>query len=138
MRFSDSINTDFPKIIIYANSDSFSYHSDTSSSDDESYNTAHPHNPDPSLHDISSYNTINKTRDLNPSYTRSRHHTDSSSLPPSNDTSQNTHLKSQYKLRQLTTKGLQTFPFTLQSFEPLITHKILKTLNSISGSNLKK
>ena len=67
MQFSDSINTDIPKTIKDANSNSFSFLSDTSSSDDESYNTTHPHNPDFSLNDTSSCNAINKTRDTNPS-----------------------------------------------------------------------
>ena len=39
-------------------------------------------------------NTINKSR--NPSHARIRHPTESSSLPPSNDTSQNRHLKSHH------------------------------------------
>ena len=109
MQFSDSINIDIPKIIKYANSDSSSFLSDTSSSDDESYNTTYPHNPNPSLNDTSPYNTINKTPDANPSYTRTRHPTDSSSLPSPNDTSQNRHLKSQYKLRQQPRKDYRLF-----------------------------
>ena len=87
MHFSDSINTDIPKPIEYANSDSSSFLFDTSSSDDESYNTQ-PFNPDTSLNDTSSYNTIIKTRDTNPSHTRIRHPTDTSSLPSPNDSSQ--------------------------------------------------
>ena len=63
MRFSDSTNTDIPKPIKYANSDSSSFLSDTSSSNDESYKTTHPYTPDTSLSDTSSYKTINKTRD---------------------------------------------------------------------------
>ena len=89
MRFSDSINTDIPKPIKYANSDSSSFVSDTSSSDDESYNTTHPHNPNTFLNDTSSYKTTAKTHDTNPSYTRNRHTTDSSSLPTPDDTPQN-------------------------------------------------
>ena len=100
MQFSDSINTDIPKPIKYADSDSSSFLSETSSSDDESSNTTHPYNPDTSLNDTSSYITINETRDTNPSYTRIRHPTDSSFLPSSNDSSQNRHLKSHYRLRQ--------------------------------------
>ena len=54
-RFSNSIYTDIPKPIKYANSDSSSFLSDTSSSDeDESSNTTHPHNPDTPLNDTSS------------------------------------------------------------------------------------
>ena len=94
MQFSDSINTDIPKTIEDANSDSSSFLSDTSSSDDESYNTTHPQNPDSSLNDTSSYNTLNKTRDTNPSYTRTRHPTDSSFLSSPNDTSQKNQPKS--------------------------------------------
>ena len=94
MRFSDSINTDIPKPIKYANSDSSSFLSDTSSSDDESSKITHPYNPDTSLNDTSSFNPINKTRDTNPSHSRIRHATDSSSLRSSNDTSQNRNLKS--------------------------------------------
>ena len=70
MRFSDSNNTNFPKPITYANNDSSSFLSDTSSSDDESYNTTQPHKPNTSLNDTSSYRTITKTHDTNPSYTR--------------------------------------------------------------------
>ena len=51
MRFSDSINTDIPTPINDAKSDSSSFLSDTSSSDDEPFSTSHPHNPDPSLND---------------------------------------------------------------------------------------
>ena len=95
MRFSDTINTDIPKPIKYANSDSSSLLSDSSSSDeDEPSNTTHPYNHDTPLNDTSSYNTIIKTRDTNLSRTRIRHPTDSPSLPSSNDTSQNRHLKS--------------------------------------------
>ena len=93
MRFSDSIDTDIPKPIKYANSDSSSFVSDTSSSDDdESSYTTHPYNPDTLLNDTSSYDTIKKTRDTNLSRTRIRQSTDSSSLPSSNDTTQNRHL----------------------------------------------
>ena len=95
MRFSDSINTDIPKPIKYAKSDSSSFLPDTSSSDhDESSNTTHPFNPDTPLKNTSSYNTIKKTRNTNLSHTPICHPTDSSSLPPSHDTSQNRHLKS--------------------------------------------
>ena len=59
---------------------------------EESSNPTHPYNPDTPLNDTSSYNTINKTRDTNLSHTRTRHPTYSSSLPSSNDTSQNRHL----------------------------------------------
>ena len=100
MPFLDSIITDIPKPIEYANSDSSSFLSDTSSSDGESYNTIHPYNPDSSLNDTSSYKTISKTNDTNPSYTRIRHPTDSSSLPTPNDTSQIRSFKSHYKIRQ--------------------------------------
>ena len=120
MRFSDSINTNIPKPIKYANSDSSSFFSDTSSSDDESYNTTHPCNPDTSQNDTSSHKTISETHDTNPSHTRIRHPTGSSSLPTPNDTSQNRTLESHYLLT--TTKGLQTFPFNLQKFELLIIH----------------
>ena len=100
MRFSDSINTDIPKLVIYANSDSASFLSDTSSSDeDEPSNTTQPYNLDTFLNDTSSYNTINKTLDTNLSRTRIRQPTDSSSLPLSIDTSQNRHLESPYRLR---------------------------------------
>ena len=110
MRFSYSINTDIHKPIEYANSDSSSYLSDTSSSDeDESSNTTHPYIPDTPLNDTSSYNTINKTRDTNLPHTRIRHPTDSSSLPSFNDTSQNRHPKSQYRLRQQPRKDYRLF-----------------------------
>ena len=110
MRFSDSINTDIPKTINYAKSDSSSFLSDTSSSDeDESSNTTHPYNPDTSLNDTSSYNTFNKTLDTNLSRTRIRHPPDSSSLPLSNDTSQNRHPKSHYRLRQQPRKDCRLF-----------------------------
>ena len=46
MQFSDYINTDIPKPNKYAYSDSSSFLSDTSSSDDESSNTTQPYNPD--------------------------------------------------------------------------------------------
>ena len=93
MRFSDSINTDIPKPIKYAISVSSSFLSDTSSSDeDEPSNTTHPYNPDTSLKDTSSYNTINKPLDTNLSRTRIRHPTNSSFLPLSNDTSRYRHL----------------------------------------------
>ena len=49
MQFSDSINTDIPKPNKYTKSDSSSFLADTSSIDDESSNTTHPHNPDFSL-----------------------------------------------------------------------------------------
>ena len=50
---------DIHKPIKYANSDSSSYLSDTSSSDEnESSNTTHPYIPDTPLNDTSSYNTI--------------------------------------------------------------------------------
>ena len=87
IQISDSINIDIPKPVKYANSDSSSFISDTSSSDDESSNTTYPCNPDTSLNDTSSYITFIKTRDTNPSYTRIRHPTDSSFPPPHNDTS---------------------------------------------------
>ena len=110
MRFSDSINTDIPKPTKYANSDSSSFFSDTSSSDeDEPSNTIHPLNSDTPLNDTTSYNTINKTRDTNLSHTRIRHPTDSSSLPLSNDTSQDRHLKSHYRLRQQPRKDYRLF-----------------------------
>ena len=104
MRFSDSINTDIPKSIKCANSDSSSF-----LSDDESYNTTHPNNPDTSLNDTSSYETISKTLDSNPSHTRIRHPTDSSSLPTPNDTSQTRTLKSHYKLQQEPRKDYRLF-----------------------------
>ena len=70
-QFSDSINTDIPKPIKYANSDSSSFLSDTSPSDeDEPSNTTHPFNPDNPLNDTTSYNTINKTLDTSLSRTR--------------------------------------------------------------------
>ena len=106
MQFSDSFNTDVPKPIKYANSDSSSFLFDTSSSDDESYNTTQPYNPDTSLNETSSFKTINKTRDTNASFARNRHPTDSSSLPPPNDTSQNRNLKPQYILKQQPRKAL--------------------------------
>ena len=89
MRFSDCNNTDIPKPMKYSSSDSSSFLSDTSPSDDEASNTTHPYNPDTPLNDTSSYNTVNKTPDAIPSHTRIRHPTDSSSLPSSDDTSQN-------------------------------------------------
>ena len=109
MRFPDSTNTDIPKPIEYANSDSSSFLSDTSSSDDESSNTTHPYNPDTPLNVTSSYNTVSKTRDTNPSHTRIRHHIDSSSLPSSTETSQNIHLKSHYRVRQQSRKEFRHF-----------------------------
>ena len=109
MQFSDSINTDTTKPNKYANSDSSSFLSDTSSSDDESYNTTHPYKPDTSLNDSSSYKLISKTHDTNPSYTRIRPPTDSSSLPTPDDTSQNRTLKSHYKLRQQQRKDYRLF-----------------------------
>ena len=104
-QFSLSIITDIPKPIKYANKYLSSFLSDTSSFDDTSYNTNHPFNLDTSLNDTSSYNTINKTRDTNPSYTRIRQPTDSSSLPPPNDRSQNRSPKPHYKLGQQPRKG---------------------------------
>ena len=109
MQFSDSINIDIPKPITYANSDTSSLISDTSSSDDESSNTTYPYNPDTSLNDTSSYDTITKTRETNPSHTCFRHPIDSTSLPPHNDTSQNSHLKSHYKLRKQSRKDYRLF-----------------------------
>ena len=76
MQFSDSMNIDVPKPNKYANGDSSSFISDTSSSDDESSNTTYPFNPDTSLKVTSSYNTTFKTRDTNPCYTQIRHPTD--------------------------------------------------------------
>ena len=99
-QFSDSNFTDNAKPINYANSCSYSFLSDTSSSDDESSNTHHPYNPDTPLKDTSCYNTINRTRDTNLSHTRILHPNDSSSLSSSIDTSQNRHLKSDYRTRQ--------------------------------------
>ena len=107
MQFSDSIITDFPKPI--KNSDSSSFLSDNSSSYDESYYATHPRNPNNSLNDTSSYETITKTLDTNPSYTRIRHPTDSSSLPTPDDTPQNRTLKSHYKLRQQPRKDNRLF-----------------------------
>ena len=46
-----------------------------------------PPYPDTSLNDTSSYKTINKFNDTNPSYTRIRHSTDSPSFPSHTDTS---------------------------------------------------
>ena len=110
MRFSDSTNTDIPKPIKYANSDSSSFFSDASSSDDdETSYTTHPYRPDNPLNDTSSCNTINKSRDINLSQTRIRHPTYSSSLPSSNDSSQNRQLKSHYKLRQQLPKDYRLF-----------------------------
>ena len=109
MRFSDSNNTDISKTIKYANSDSSSFLSDTSSSDDESYNTTHPHNPNDSSNDTSSYRTITKILDTNPSYARIRHPTDSPSLPTTDDTPQNRTLKTHYKLRQQPRKDYRLF-----------------------------
>ena len=109
LQFPDSIITDIPKPIKYANSDSSSFLSDTSPSDDESYNTPHPHNPDTSLNDTSSYKTISKTHDTNPSYTRIRHPTESSSLATPDGTPQNRTLKSHYKLRQQPRKDYRLF-----------------------------
>ena len=94
----------------YANSDSASFLSDTSSSDeDEPSNTTHPYNPDTSLNDTTSYNTINKTLDTNLSRTRIRQPTDSSSLPLSIDTSQNTHLESPYRIKHQPRKDYRLF-----------------------------
>ena len=109
MQFSDSLKTDILKPNKYANSNSSSFFSDTSSSDDESYNTIHPHNPNTSLSDTSSYKTNTKTHDTNPSFTRLRHPADSSSLPTLDDTPQNRTLKSHYKLRQQTRKDYRLF-----------------------------
>ena len=100
MRFSDSNNTDTHKPIKNANSDSSSFLSDTSPSDEESYIITHPYIPDTSLNDTSSYKTISYADDTNPCYTRIRHSTDSSSLLTPDDTSQNRTLKTHYKLRQ--------------------------------------
>ena len=108
-QFSDSIITDNAKPINYANICSYSFLSDTSSSDDEPFITTLPYNPDTPLNDTSTYNTINKTRDTNLSHTRIRHPTDSSSPPSSNDTSQNRHLKSDYRLRQQPRKDCRLF-----------------------------
>ena len=69
----------------------------------------HPHNADTSLNDTSSYKTINKTRDTNPSYSRTRHPTDSSSRSSLNDTSQKRHLKSHDKLRPQPRKDYRLF-----------------------------
>ena len=130
MRFSESNITDIPKPIKYANSDSSSFLSDTSSSDDdESSKTTHPYNPDITLSDTSSYKTINKTRDTNLSRTRIRHPTDSSSLPSLNDTSQNRHLKSHYRLRQQPRKNYRLF------FSP---SKNLNRLSLITFRNFKR
>ena len=110
MRFSDSINTDIPKPIKYANSDSSSFLSDTSTSnDDESSNTLHPYNPDTPLNDTSSYNTFDKNRDTNLFHTRIRHPTERSSLHSSNDTSQNRHPKSHCRLGQQPRKDYRLF-----------------------------
>ena len=109
MRFSDSINTDIPKPIKYAKSDSSSFLSGTSSSDDESYNTTHPNNPDISLNDTSSHKTITKTHDTNPLYSRIRHPTDCFSLPTPDDTPQERTLKSHYNLRQQPRKDYRLF-----------------------------
>ena len=79
MQFSDSISLDIPKHIKYANSDSSPFISDTSVSEDEFPNTTYPSNPDTTLNDTSSLNTILKTHDTNPSHIRIRHPTDSSS-----------------------------------------------------------
>ena len=79
MRFSDSISFDIPKPIKFASRYSSPFTSDTSSSEDESPNTTYPSDPDTSLNDTSSYITILKTHDTNPSHTRIRHPTDNSS-----------------------------------------------------------
>ena len=110
MRFSNSIYTDILEPIKYANSDSSSFLSDTSTSnDDESSNTIHPCNPDTPLNDTSSYNTFTKICDTNLFQTRIRHPTERSSLPSSNDTSQNRHLKSLCRLRQQPRKDYRLF-----------------------------
>ena len=88
-------------------SDSSPFLSDTSSSDDEPYNTTHPHIPNTFLCDTSSYKTITKTHDTNLSYTRIRHPTHSSSLPTPDDRPQNRTHKSHYDYKlTTTTKGL--------------------------------
>ena len=123
MQFSDSINTDIPRPIKYANSESSSFLSDTSSSDDESSNTTHLYTLDTSLNCSSYYNTIIKSRGINPYHTRIRHPTDNSSL---------LHLKIQLKIDTLNLKidikpqdndheSIMDF-FTLQNSEPLVTH----------------
>ena len=115
----------------YANSDSSSFLSDTSSSDDdESSHTTHPYNPDTPLNDTSSNNTIDKTRDTNLSHTRIRHPTDSSSLPSSKDTSQIRHLKSHYRSRQQRRKDYRLFlsPSKSLNLKSLKTFRNFKTV----------
>ena len=85
MRLSDSVKLDIPKPIDYANIDSSPFISDTSSSDSESSKTIYQRNRDTFSNDTSSYKTIIKTHDTNPSHSRIRHSTDSSFLPPSTD-----------------------------------------------------
>ena len=106
MRFSDSISLDIPKANKYANRDSSPFFSDTSSSEDESTNTTYPSNRYTSLNDTSCYNTIIRFHETNPTHTRIRHPTDSSSHT---DTSYNKHLKSHYQLRQQPRKDYRPF-----------------------------
>ena len=73
MQFSDSINLDIPIPHKFANSDSSPFISDTSSSDDKCCKIIYPPNPDTSLNDTSSYTTIIKPHDTNPSHTCTCH-----------------------------------------------------------------
>ena len=109
MRFSNSIETDIHKPNKYANSDSSSFLSDTSSSDDESSNTTHPYNPGTPLNGTSSHYTIIKTPNTSLSHTRNYHLTDSTSLPSSEDAPQYRTLKPHYKLRQQPRKDYRLF-----------------------------
>ena len=106
MQFSDTISLDIPKPIKCANNESSPFISDTSSSEDESSNTTYPFNPYNSLNNTSSYNTIIKTIDSNPSHTRIRLPTDSSSHT---DTFYDRHAKSLYQLRQQPQKAYRLF-----------------------------
>ena len=66
-------------------------------------------NPNASLNGTSSYETILKTHDTNPSTTRIRHPTDSSYLPSHTDTSHIRHPKSYYQLGQQSRKDYRLF-----------------------------
>ena len=109
MRFSDSNNLDIPKPIEYANSDSSLFITDTSPSDDESSKTVYPSKPDTSLNDTLSYETLIKTHDTNPSHTRIRNSTDSSSFAPPTDTCHDRHLKSLSQVRQQPRKDYRPY-----------------------------
>ena len=81
---------------------------------------------------MKSYKTIRKTHDTNPSHTRIRHPTDSSSLPTPDDTPQNRTLKSHYKLRQQSRKDYRIFhsPSNILNHGSFIIFRDLKSVTS--------